>query len=113
MYIHNSGVFNEAPGGWVYVVQQPSTKGMTVRHSTGSCWSQTSNQEGMTMNKAEALAMLREVQEANEGASKALKQARVSAAAEGKAAERDWVRSMQEETPNDGFFVMNTDRVIN
>jgi len=59
------------------------------------------------MNKAEALAMLREVQEANESATKALNEVKtVSAAAQGKAAERDWVNSIKEEKKDLGTVLV-------
>lgn len=66
------------------------------------------------MNRNDAFAMLRDINEANDAASKSIKAAtQVSAAASGRAAEREWVRSMQDMpvVPKDEFFVCNTDRI--
>jgi hypothetical protein len=61
----------------------------------------------MTMNKAEALAILREVQETNEGASKALKQARViSGRQQAKVDEAAWINSIKEEKKDLGTVLV-------
>lgn len=141
MYIHNTGVFNEVPGGWVCIVQQLILN-RSVRHLEGMAMTTVNSlmQAGFTykqayrlwksiqpavvqdklneearMDRAEALAVLHDINAANEAAAQAITEARVlSGAAQGKVDEAAWVKGIKEQAPtyDGGFFVMNTDRII-